>query len=248
MRLVSLATYDDVSRAAARHVARQLLSASDSAIAWPSGQTPIGLYRQLVQFHNAGLVSFAESVSFGLDEYQGLAPDHPQSFHRFLHDRLFDHVDLSPDRVFTLNGATSDPEAECDAFERAIAQHPLDLAILGIGPNGHVAFNEPGSDWDSRTREVRLDVATLANLRTAFAEDELPERGLTMGIRTIMHAAEIVLLASGPAKAVPLQRALTEPISPEVPASVLRLHPNATLYADREALAHVDPAAIPLTV
>lgn len=237
MKVVSLPSYDELSRVAARHVARQLIEKPDSALALPSGQTPAGLYRQLIGFYGAGLTSFHESICFGLDEYLGVAPDHARSFHRFLHEQLFNHVDLNAERVFTLDGSTADPDDECAAFERAIAQHPLDLAVLGIGPNGHIAFNEPGSDWGSRTRAVRLDESTIESVQRTFANHERPERGLTMGIQTIMHAGEIVLLASGKSKADPLRRALTGPISPDSPASVLRLHPNATLYADHEALA-----------
>lgn len=246
MNVVPLDSYDDVSRIAARHVARRLIEKPDSALALPSGRTPIGLYRRLVELYDAGLVSFAECVCFGLDEYLGLAPDDPQSFHRFLHDQLFDQVDLKPDRIYTLNGATANPDAECAAFERAIARHPLDLVVLGIGPNGHIAFNEPGSDWGSRTRVVHLDEATLESVRDSFDAADVPQRGLTMGIQTIMHADEILLLASGPHKASPVRGMLSEPISRDIPASVLRLHPRATLYADREALDQWDAGPEPI--
>lgn len=227
--------YETMSHRAGRIVASQLLRKPHSVLGLPAGRTPIGMYRQLTAYYDTGLIDFAESRAFGLDEYIGINADHPASFRRFLHDQLLDTVNIPDQRIHTLAGDAQDLTQACRAFEEALQAHPIDLMILGIGPNGHIAFNEPGSAWGSRTRPITLAEETVDGLRETFDVSELPTQGVTMGIRSIMHATRILLLASGATKAPILHDALTSPITQGVPASILQLHPNVQVLADEVA-------------
>lgn len=203
----------------------------------PTGNTPLSLYQRLVQMHQDGTITFSATTTFNLDEYHGLSPDDPGSYAAYMHHEFFDRVDVDPRRVHLLNSLAADVEAECRAYEEAIRQAGgIDLAILGIGRNGHIAFNEPGSDFASRTRRVRLTAQTVADNQTLFADPaRMPRFALTMGIGTIMEARRVLLLASGPRKAEILARALRGEVTTDVPASVLRLHPRLTVVADKDA-------------
>lgn len=227
---------DPAAAVAARFEAR-LDAFPASTLGLATGRTPRGVYAGLVAAFAAGRVSFAAATSFNLDEYVGLAAAHPASFASYMREQLFSKVDLGAARAHVPRGDAADPNAEARRYERAIeAAGGIDLLLLGIGGNGHIGFNEPGSDIASRTRVVELSAATReANARDFPAGETPPERAITMGIATILEAREIVLLATGAAKAEAVAAALAGPLTEACPASALRLHPRVTFICDAAA-------------
>ena len=237
MRLVVVRDYEELSREAARWVARRLLERPGLVLALPTGDTPIGMYRELVHLHREGLLDFSRAITFNLDEYLGLPPDHPQGFASYMRIHLWEQVNLRPGACHIPKSLPEDPEAECLRYEGLIEKAGgIDLAVLGLGANGHIAFNEPGTPFESTTHVAELSLETREAEAAAFGGiGKVPERAITMGIRTIMNARGILLLVSGEEKAGVFSRALTGPITPEVPASVLQLHPRLTVLADAAA-------------
>lgn len=233
MQVIVVDDYEALSALAAGLVAGFLWARPDATLALPTGATPEGFYRALV----ATGVSFARVRTFNLDEYRGLPREHPGSFYHYMKTRLFDHVDLPPEHRFVLDGTTADPDAECRRYEEAIRQAGgIDLAVLGLGLNGHIGFNEPGTPWDSRTRLVTLAETTRrANARFFGGPEGVPREALTMGIGTILEARRILVLVSGEGKAAIVRRFLEGPVTPEVPATALRNHPHVTVILDRAA-------------
>jgi len=197
MRVIVKPDYGAMSREAARIVARQILTKPDSVLGLPTGETPIGMYAELVAMHKSGLVEFSQVVTFNLDEFCGVSPDHPGSYHRYMHERLFKHVNIRRESAFILDGNASDLEAECRRYEKAIAQHGgIDLQVLGIGTNGHIGFNEPGTDWKMMVGLVKLSEVTRRREAKRFSGlENVPEYALTMGIKAIMLARSILLRA-----------------------------------------------------
>jgi glucosamine-6-phosphate deaminase len=218
-------------------IVEALLAAKpDAVLALPAGNTPRPIYVELARRHRAQRLSFARATAFTLDEYAGLPPDHRESFRRTLHEELFRHVDLPPARAHGPDATAADLDGACARYEQAIAAAGgFDLCLLGIGGNGHVAFNEPGAPFDSRTRVVGLADDTRAAAAAAFGDEPVPARALTIGIATILAARRCVLLATGAAKADVVARAIREPPSPALPASALQLHPDATVVLDAAA-------------
>ncbi|MGQ9602214.1 MAG: glucosamine-6-phosphate deaminase [Candidatus Bipolaricaulia bacterium] len=239
MRVIVAADYGELSREAGRLVARQILLKEGSVLGLPTGETPIGLYRELVRMSKEGLLSLSKIATFNLDEYVGLLPSHPQSFHHYMQVHLFGALAIppEPERIHIPDGTAADLEEECRRYEEEIAHHGgIDLMVLGIGLNGHIGFNEPGSDWGTKTRLVVLSEETRRREARRFGSlDLVPTRAITMGIKTIMQARKILLLASGREKALALKEAIQGPITKAVPASVLQLHPEVTVILDREA-------------
>ncbi|MEM9589551.1 MAG: glucosamine-6-phosphate deaminase [Planctomycetota bacterium] len=202
-----------------------------------TGGTPTATYREFVRRYQQGDVSFARASSFNLDEYVGLSADHPQSFCYFMRQHLFDHVDLSADRANVPSGDAIDADAEARRYEEAIASSGgIDLQLLGIGHNGHIAFNEPGSARNSRTRVVDLTDETIRNNARFFDSiDQVPTTAITMGVGTILEARRIVLLATGADKSEAVAAAAEGSVSEAVPASLLRHHSEVTFVLDRAA-------------
>lgn len=214
-----LADYDALSLEAALIVARQIRTTPGTVLGLAAGKTPIGTYRELVRMHREEGLDFSRTVFFSLDEFQGLTPDHPQSFASFLHQHFLDHINTSKSNVHLLSGSAT--ETDCEQYEGAIQDAGgIDLQILGIGLNGHIAFNEPGSSFDSRTRVVTLSHETAPGT---------PGTAVTMGIGTILLARHILLLAYGPDKAQVVDAALHGPQTESLPASALQRHPNLTV-------------------
>mgnify|MGYP005857499077 CR=1 FL=1 len=237
-RLVIVRDSDELGRTAATIVARTLQDKPRAVLALPTGNTPLPMYRWLVRMHGEGAVDFSATRTFNLDEFYGVSPDDPASFAAYMRREFFDHVNLNRDNVNLLNPLALDPEAECHDYERRLRQAGgIDLAILGIGRNGHIAFNEPGSAFDSRTRLVSLAASTIRDSRRFFGGSPVPHLALTMGIGTIMEARRVLLLASGRKKARILARSLLDEVSVEAPASVLQRHPALTVIADQQAAA-----------
>jgi glucosamine-6-phosphate deaminase len=199
------------------------------------------VYARLVALHKAGQADFAAARTFNLDEYVGVATDHPASFNAFMRATLFDHVNLDPARCHLPRGDAADPEAEARAYEAAIAAAGgIDLQLLGIGRNGHLAFNEPTSSLASRTRIKTLTQATRTANAPAFAPDPVPRHAITMGIATILEARGCVLLATGASKAGAVARMVEGALGADCPATALQLHPAATVVLDREAASRLE--------
>lgn len=238
MRLIVATNYTQLSWEAARFVARRLLRKPDLVLALPTGETPLGLYQELVRLHKEGLLDFSRATTFNLDEFLDLPPEHPASFHTYMKQNFWDLVNLRPEVRHIPRSLPEDPEEECQRHEALFAEKGgIDLAILGLGKNGHIAFNEPGTPFESLTHVAELSEETRMAEASRFGSlEKVPRKAITMGIRTIMNAREILLLVSGEEKARILERALFGPVTPEVPASVLQLHPSLTVIADRAAM------------
>jgi glucosamine-6-phosphate deaminase len=229
----------DVAKKAAAIFADVIQSKPNAAIGLATGSTPEETYTELARMHREKGLSFKQVTSFNLDEYWGLDGDHDQSYRYFMNDRLFDKIDIRPWNTFVLNGKAVNPHLECQAFEQKILSvGGVDIWLLGIGGNGHIAFNEPGSPVDCRTRLVNLTPETIAaNSDGRFFKDpaEVPRCALSAGIGTIREARKIVLLATGSKKADAIAAAAEGPFSTECPASLLQDHPDCTFVVDKEA-------------
>jgi glucosamine-6-phosphate deaminase len=236
MEVVILSTADAVGVAGARLVAGLLGRKPDAVLALPTGRTPQPLYAELVRLHREEHLSFARATTFNLDEYVGLAADHPASFRRYMEQALFDKVDLSPARIHVPDGLAADIPASCAAYEAAMAAAGgLDLAVLGLGADGHIAFNEPTSSLGSRTRLKTISEGTRTTNQPAFGAEPVPPHVITMGIATILSARRCVLLATGARKAAALAKTVEGPVTALVPSSALQLHPHVTVLCDEAA-------------
>jgi len=237
MQLAVVKDYGELSRKAAGFVARRIIEKPDLVLALPTGDTPKGMYKLLFRLYREGIVDFSHATAFNLDEYLGIPPDHPQSFKSYMRRHLWDQVNLRKENVHIPQSLPENPEAECRRYEALIEKAGgIDLAVLGLGENGHIAFNEPGTPFESRTHVANLSQETRKREAARFRGfEEVPQKAITMGIRTIMNARELLLLVSGEEKAAALSRALEGPVTPEVPASVLQLHPRLTVLADAAA-------------
>lgn len=238
MEVIRVKDYDEMSEKACAFVTERLKQRNDLVMGFATGSTPEGLYQRLIEKYRKQEITFKDVVSFNLDEYIGLDKDHPNSYYYFMREKLFDHVDISFDNVNIPNGVASDLEAECQAFEAKIKQAGgIELQILGIGGNGHIGFNEPGTPFTSRTQVVDLASSTIkANSRFFDSIEEVPTQAVSMGIGTIMESKEILLLASGETKRDAMTAVLRGDITEDVPATVLQKHPNMTIIADEAAL------------
>ena len=238
MRIYECADERAMSRRAAGIIASQVVLKPECVLGLATGSTPVGAYQNLVEWYKNGDLSFAGVKTVNLDEYLGLAPTHDQSYRYFMQQNLFDHIDVKPENTHVLNGLAADPAAECAAYDEMIASlGGIDLQLLGMGHNGHIAFNEPGDDFGLGTHVVTLSERTIdANQRFFASRDDVPRHALSMGIRSIMGARKILIVVSGEAKAESLARAVAGPVTNAVPASVLQLHQDVTLVADSAAL------------
>ncbi len=239
MEVVILPHAQDLARLAADAVVRLLRRQPQAVLGLATGSSPLGVYRELIRRHRAGEVTFARSRAFLLDEYVGLPADHPQRYRRVIADEFEDHVDFPVGAVQSPDGLADDIAAACAAYEGAISgAGGIDLQLLGIGTDGHIAFNEPGSSLSSRTRVKTLTRQTREdNARFFGSVDEVPRHVLTQGLGTIAAARHVVLLAAGEAKADAVRRMVEGPVSASCPASVLQFHPHATVLLDAAAAA-----------
>ncbi len=242
MRVLIFDDYEQMSRWAAHYVAwkiRQLATPQRPfVLGLPTGSTPVGTYRHLVELYRQGKVSFRHVITFNMDEYVGLGPDHPQSYAYFMHQHLWDHVDLPPQQAHIPNGLAEDLEQECQRYEQAIAQAGgIDLFLGGLGHDGHIAFNEPGSSLRSRTRVVHLSEDTIrANARFFQGNlSQVPRKALTVGVGTILDAREVMLLVSGQSKAWALHQIVEQGVNHMWTGSALQLHPQAWILCDEPA-------------
>lgn len=236
-RRVILASHREASAHVAELFASTIEQSPQTVLGLATGSTPIECYNDLIRRHEQGSLSFASVTTFNLDEYVGLAGDHPQSFRHFMQTHLFDHVDIDPARAHVPNGVAEDLNKHANEYDLAIRKAGgIDLQLLGIGHNGHIAFNEPGASADSQTRVVNLSLTTLeSNSRFFNSPEKVPRRAITMGIGTILKSAKIVLLAFGEDKAKAVAGALEGPVGPQNPASWLRTHVDTTFVLDAAA-------------
>ncbi|MDR1540348.1 MAG: glucosamine-6-phosphate deaminase [Clostridiales bacterium] len=236
--------FKDLSRKAANILSAQVILNGKSVLGLATGSSPIGVYEQLIEWYNKGDVDFSEVTTVNLDEYLGLSPINPQSYHYFMHLHFFGKINIKPENIYLPNGLESDSKRECARYE-ALIKHlgGIDMQLLGLGRNGHIGFNEPGAAFEADTHIVTLASSTIeANKRFFNSEDDVPKQAYTMGIRTIMQAKRIVVVVTGQEKAEIAEKAFFGPITPEIPASVLQLHNNVTLVGDEAALSFISPA------
>lgn len=231
MNIIKASSYEQMSRHAANIIAAQITLKPTGVIGLATGSTPIGTYDRLVELYQQGDLDFSGLTTVNLDEYCGLAPDHPQSYRYFMEEYLLSKVNVAPENTHVPSGNTDDIKAECRAYDELIkAAGGIDLQLLGIGHNGHIGFNEPADHFPKGTHSVSLKEGTIdANTRFFESRDEVPRTAITMGIKTIMDARKVLLIASGAEKMAIVDNAINGPITPEVPASILQLHPDLTV-------------------
>ena len=241
MKIIRAKDYRDMSRKAANIISAQIIMKPDCVLGLATGSTPVGTYEQLVEWYNKGDLDFAGVTTVNLDEYRGIAKEHPQSYYRFMQEKLFFFVIIRPERTFIPDGMEADAEKACRAYNEIIEKiGGIDMQLLGLGHNGHIGFNEPGTAFEAQTHLVELTESTKkANQRFFASDEDVPHQAYTMGIKTIMQAKRIVVVVSGKDKAKILKAAVEGPISPAVQASVLQLHNHVTIVADEEALSYL---------
>ena len=242
MKIYKAKDYKDMSRKAANIISAQLIMKPNCVLGLATGSTPIGTYDQLVEWYNKGDLDFSEVTTVNLDEYKGLPRTNDQSYYYFMHQHLFDRVNIDPERTNVPNGMEPDAEKECGRYEELIRSlGGVDLQLLGLGHNGHIGFNEPGEAFEKETHCVDLTESTIeANKRFFASADDVPKQAYTMGIKTIMQAKKILIVVNGENKADIVERAFFGPVTPEVPASILQLHNDVTLVGDEAALAKIE--------
>ena len=237
MRFISCADYTAMSRQAANLISAQVIVKPNCVLGLATGSTPIGTYKQLIEWYNKGDLSFANVRSVNLDEYKGLSGDHDQSYRYFMQNNLFNHVDIDVANTSVPNGKAEDADAEWAANDAHIRElGGIDLQLLGMGHNGHIGFNEPADEFVGPTHVVELAQSTIdANKRFFASEADVPRQALTMGMAAILQARSVVVVVSGEDKAEIVHKAFFGPITPRVPASLLQLHPNVTVVGDEAA-------------
>ena len=233
--------YYDVSRKAANIMSAQIIMKPRAVLGLATGSTPIGMYKQLIEWYKKGDLDFSQVTSVNLDEYKGLSGDNDQSYRYFMNTNLFDHVNIDKSRTYVPNGLEEDSEKACADYNEIIRNvGGVDMQLLGIGGNGHIGFNEPGQAFETGTHCVDLQESTIeANKRFFASAADVPRQAYTMGIKTIMQAKKILIVVNGENKADIVERAFFGPVTPEVPASILQLHNDVTLVGDEAALAKI---------
>lgn len=239
MRIIKVKNYEELSIMAARFVAGQIYLKPASVLGLATGSTPLGMYKELVRLHKELELDFSQAVSFNLDEYIGLSEQDKNSYHYFMWENFFKHINIKPENVFIPNGNALDIEAECKLYDSLIDKaHGIDMQVLGIGTNAHIGFNEPDIKFEATTHEVELDEETIiSNARFFNTVQEVPRFAISMGIKTIMHARKVILLACGANKADAIRKTVRGSVRPDAPASILQLHQDVTLIIDEAAAA-----------
>lgn len=231
MKFITTKTYEEMSNKAADIIAAQIIVKPNCVLGLATGSSPVGTYKRLIEDNKNGKIDFSTVTSVNLDEYVGLDVSNDQSYRYFMNDNLFNHVNIDKAKTFVPNGCAADLKAEGEAYDNMIKElGGIDLQLLGIGLDGHIGFNEPDKYFTGATHEVTLDESTIkANARFFASEDEVPKTAITMGMMSIMQAKKIVLVANGAAKKEIVEKSFFGPIDPQVPASILQLHPDVTV-------------------
>jgi len=245
MKIIEAENYTAMSRKAANIISAQVIMKPNAVLGLATGESPLGTYAQLVDWYNKDDLDFAEVTSINLDEYKGLSHDHPQSYWHFMWEHLFSKVNIDPENVHVPNGEELDSDRACLEYNEIIRQAGgIDLQLLGIGLDGHIGFNEPGTAFELGTHCVDLTESTIqANSRLFDSVDEVPRQAYTMGIKTIMQARKVLMIANGENKADIIKEAFFGPVTPLVPASILQMHPDFILIGDKAALSKVPKGA-----
>jgi glucosamine-6-phosphate deaminase len=247
MRVIIQPTYELVSKWAAGYVAKKIKDFAPTTskpfiLGLPTGSSPMGMYKELIKLNKAGKVSFKNVITFNMDEYVNLAEDHPESYHSFMWNNFFSHIDIQKANVNILNGNAANPQRECERYEEKIRKTgSIHLFLGGIGPDGHIAFNEPGSSLSSRTRMVKLTYDTILANSRFFDNDikKVPKTALTVGIQTVMDADEVMIIVNGYKKARALRYAIEGSVNHMWTVSALQMHPNGIIVCDDEATAEL---------
>lgn len=239
MKLIQTGTYEELSQMAAAQIISKIQANPRLNLGLATGSTPTGVYKRLIQDHEENKTSYKQINTFNLDEYIGISKKDPNSYHYFMCENLFDHIDIPLDHTHIPDGTAKDLDEECRRYEMFIQEHGgIDLQILGIGQNGHIGFNEPGTSFSSRTHIINLAESTRkANSRFFESLEDVPTQAITMGIASIMESKEVFLFVSGASKAEALARLMNGEVSEQFPASILKNHQNVTIFADKEASA-----------
>lgn len=239
MKIISVKDYSALSRAAANIIAAQVILKPRCVLGLATGSSPVGTYQELVRRCQAGELDFSQVRTVNLDEYVGLDRDHDQSYAYFMRDNLFNHINLDLSNTNVPDGMDPDGNSACARYDQIIRDlGGIDLQLLGLGPNGHIGFNEPGEAFELETHCVDLTSATIEANKRFFDgnEDLVPKQAYTMGIKTIMQARKVLVVANGLAKAKAVKAVVSGPVTPECPGSILQMHPDCILVADEEAL------------
>jgi glucosamine-6-phosphate deaminase len=231
LTIIKAKNYDDLSKKAAVVIAAQILKKPNAVLGLATGSSPIGTYQELVKMNKSEIVDFSDVKTVNLDEYIGLPPTDENSYQYFMDDNLFNHININKDSTYVPQGISDNPDEVCENYEQLIKDlGGIDLQLLGIGLNGHIAFNEPSESFSPKTFVTDLTESTIdANARFYSSRDEVPKKAITMGIGTIMKAKSILLISSGASKTEILQKALFGPVTPEIPASILQYHNDLTV-------------------
>jgi len=252
MIIIIKKNYDELSKEAAKIIKEAILEKPNLVLGLATGSTPLGTYQELIQMHKEGILDFSRIITFNLDEYLGLSANHPQSYHYYMKKNLFGEININPENIHipecsegwrrtnvlrVPDGTAKDVKALCRDYEKAIQETGgIDLQILGIGSDGHIGFNEPGTSLDSRTHVAKLAESTIRdNSRFFEKKEDVPESAITMGVQTIFEAKKIILLASGENKATAVAKALEGPITSQITASILQRHSNTIVILDEKA-------------
>lgn len=237
MKLFKVASYDEMSKVAASHVFEVIKKSANCVLGLATGSSPVGLYRELISQTNHAGLSFRNVVTFNLDEYFGLDANDSQSYAHFMNEHLFHHVDIQKNNIYIPNGKAENHEQECKRYDSLLSAFGgVDIQILGIGRNGHIGFNEPGAFFEPNTHVVTLDHKTIEDNARFFEDKEkVPKTAISMGVRNILSAKKIILLAYGVEKAEALYKMFSGPITPSLPASILQVHPNVEVICDEAA-------------
>ncbi len=239
MKVLKAKDYQELSRKAANVIAAQVIMKPNCVLGLATGSSPIGTYKQLIERYEMGDLDFSGVSTINLDEYKGLTRDNDQSYYYFMYNNLFKHVNIDLARTNIPDGTEPDSDKECARYNKVIADMGgIDLQLLGLGHNGHIGFNEPADDFATLTHCVDLQESTIeANKRFFASIDDVPRQAYTMGIQTIMQARKVLMVVSGADKADILDKVINGPVTPQVPASILQMHPDVTIVADEAALA-----------
>jgi len=234
MKIIKATDYKDMSKRAAMIIASQVILKPNSVLGLATGSTPLGTYAKLAEWYNNGDLDFSNVITFNLDEYLGLDPSHEQSYRYYMNNNLLNKINIKLENAYVPNGKTTNIDEECLNYDRKISElGGISLQLLGIGHNGHIGFNEPDECFEKTTHCVTLNKKTIeANARFFESADIVPKKAITMGMKSIMQAKKIVLIANGEDKKEILKKALFGPITPKVPASILQLHQDLTVISD----------------
>lgn len=237
IKVIICKDYNEVSDRAAEIMLDVVKNNPKAVLGLATGSSPIGLYQRMIKDHQENGTSYANITTFNLDEYVGLEQEHPQSYYTFMHQNLFNHIDIKKENVNIPSVQGDDMQANCDAYNELLSKQKIDLQLLGIGSNGHLAFNEPGTPFDSVTQVVDLKQSTIQDNARFFDNDmsKVPTQSITMGIKNVMDAKKILLVASGKNKADAIYQTVKGEVSTDCPASILQKHPDVTVVVDEDA-------------